>query len=45
MKYILNNCLKQFSTTWMGSEIADMPHDNFHGYSRTVTKSKLGSQG
>lgn len=31
--------------TWMGSEIADTPHDNFWGYSRNLIKSKLGAQG
>lgn len=47
MKSILNNCLKQSSTTymWMGSEIADRSHDKFWGCSRNFMKSKLGAQG
>lgn len=30
---------------WMGSEIADMPHDEFWGYSKNLMKSMLGAQG
>lgn len=47
MTPILNNCLKQSSMTyvWMGSEIPDMLHDQFWGYSRNLTKPKPGAQG
>lgn len=30
---------------WMGSEIPDMLHDQFWGYSRNLTKPKPGAQG